>query len=172
VKSRRVTVGVLLAALLMIGSASGRDEEPEISEKEVRQAIATFMKEPLGPSAKEAGKKIALFVIQSKDVVVIVGKEDTAWLDKKVKHGGLLVIAYLAGSAQSQLDTGVVRHDPHSALLAVFRLYRTLRQKDKKYRVAEVERLLALHRDGKLMKHLVELQEKAAKKAPAKGPPR
>jgi hypothetical protein len=102
-------------------------------------------------------------------VFTVKSKDDMPWVGKKVKHGELLMIAYLAGSAGSQLDTGVFGHDPHSAWLGVFRLYRVLQRADRKYKVAEVEQLLDLHRKGKLMKHLVELQEKAAKKAPPKG---
>ncbi len=165
-RARSVTVCALLAAVGAVGAARGRNEAPEVGEKEARQAIATFLKDPLGRAARDAGKKIAVFVIQSKDVEVVVGKEEAAWLGKEVKHGGLLTMAYLAGSAQSQLDTGVVRHDPHSGLVQVFRVYRTLQQKDKKYKVAEVEKLLALHREGKLMKHLADLHEKRPKKGP------
>jgi hypothetical protein len=157
--TRPFLLSALLAALVPGSSPAA---EPPITEKDVREAIATLMARPLTPAGEAAAKKIAVFAVKSKDVVVVLG-EEMPWLKKKPKHGMLLMSAYIAGSVRSQLDTGVMRHDPYSALLSVFRLYRVLRKEDPKYRVPEIEALLKLHEEGKRMKHLLTLAEKKKK---------
>lgn len=158
----RILTGVALLAVL---SAVGRadDKPPDVSENSFREAAATFLGDPLKPAAKEAVKKITVFVVRSKDVLVVLNKDEAYLIGKEGKYQGLLATAYLAGSALSQLDSGVGRHDAYSGLIQVFRVYRAIKKQDKKYKVAEVEQLLKLHRDGKLMKHLLDAKAKRPK---------
>ena len=71
--------------------------------------------------------------------------------------------AFTAGNVRSQLDSGVCRDDPYSGLIAVFRVYRHLKKANPELTIPEVETLLELHQQGKLMEHLAKEKERLAK---------
>jgi hypothetical protein len=109
---------------------------------------------------------ILLYVMQSHDVAVMLGEDELAWtaIAKNDRRSLPLMAAYLAGNAQSQLHSGVKRNDRYAGLLTLFGVYRQLNAKDRDFRIAEVEELLKLHRDDKLVTHLIELEKKKPSK--------
>ncbi|MFO0863131.1 MAG: hypothetical protein U0744_00470 [Gemmataceae bacterium] len=139
-------------------------QAPPVSVDEARKAIAGFLADPLKESAKDDAKKIVNFAMESPDVVVVMGEEETAWLKEKAKnkqdYGGLLLTAFIAGNIQTQLDLGEKRNDVYSGAIQVMRTYREIRKRDPEFRSLAVEGLLKKHRDGTLLRHLAEIQEK------------
>jgi hypothetical protein len=54
----------------------------------------------------------------------------------------------------------VKRNDRYAGLLALFCVHRTLQAKDREFKIAAVDELLKLHRQDRLIKHLLQLEEK------------
>ena len=137
--------------------------ERQISEESVRSAIESFLQNPTAPS--EQVNTIVMFSVESDAVKVVIDTDVCCtWLraDKKYEHAGLLLVAFTAGNVRSQLDSGVCRDDPYSGLIAVFRVYRHLKQANPALTIPEVEKLLELHRQGKLTEHLAKEKARAA----------
>jgi superfamily II DNA helicase RecQ len=157
---------VLIALLfgLLSPIVSTAQQEKEITPAEARKAIGVFQQKPASVEGKAAGKAILVFALQSKDVVIVVGKEETAWLgidkDKKDENTDHLVAAYIAGSVLAQLDAKKPGHDMYAALQQVFRTYQQLQQQDKELKRPEIEKLFAKDKEGKLKKHVADIQEK------------
>lgn len=150
------------SALAIAVTAGALAAETQISEEAVRSAIESFLQNPTAPS--EQTRTIVAFTAESDAVLVVIDMDvSCTWLraDKEYEHGPLLLAAFTAGNVRSQLDSGVRRDDPYSGLLTVFRVYRHLKQANPELTIPEVETLLKLHRQGKLMEHL------AKEKAPA-----
>ena len=72
-------------------------------------------------------------------------------------------MAFMAGNVQAQLESGVKGNDPYSGFLQVLRVYHLVRQQDKEYKLEAVEKLLKMHKEGKLLKYALELKEKRDK---------
>jgi hypothetical protein len=161
---RIIGLGVLLAAV-GLAAARGPEKVPQVSEKEFRQASSRLLEDPLNPSADEQAKTIVRFVVQSPKVLIVFREEDQKWLGGKGdKQRGLLMAAYAAGNAASQLNSGVKRNDRYAGLLTLFRVYRALRERDAKIKNPEVEKLLDLQRADKLLKYVQQLEEKSPTK--------
>jgi hypothetical protein len=167
---------ILSLTLLLIASGSvvHADEKerkgPMISDKIFRQTCSVFLNDPLNPSSRDWARLIMLYTLESPNAAVVLGREELRWagLDKEEPRNLLLLAGYAAGNIQSQLNSGVKRNDRYSGLLTLFRVYRTLCEKDNKFRVAPLESLLDLHREGKLLSHLQKMEEqKPAKLSPA-----
>jgi hypothetical protein len=163
-----VVIGALVLGLGGAGVApAGQKKEPEVTEKEFRQANFLLMEDPLGKNAREHAKTVLVFTMQTPKAEVVLGKEELKWLgDKEDKRSTLLFAAYTAGNTLSQLDSGVKRNDPYPGLLQLFRVYRVLHERDKNYRIDEVERLLKLHQEGRLLQQLAQKEKKAEEKKP------
>jgi hypothetical protein len=48
----------------------------------------------------------------------------------------------------------------YAALQQVFRTYQQLQQQDKNFKRSEIEKLIAMDKEGKLKKHVADIQEK------------
>jgi hypothetical protein len=160
---RSVGLGVLLAAV-GLAAAHGQGKGPQVSEKDFRRAHLRLLEDPLGKSAKEDAKVIMLFAMQTPRAAVVLRKEEMNWFGKDEKRGLLLLAAYAAGNTESQLNSGVKRNDRYAGLLSLFRVYRLLRQQDGSFKNAEVEQLLKLHGEDRLLKYVLELEQKAPTK--------
>jgi hypothetical protein len=148
--------------------ALAEDRKPALSEKQFRRASLALLEGPLGESAEDLARLIAIYVIQTPDAAVVLGQEEMKWAGKDKKRRWLLLAAYLAGNAQSQLNSGIKRNDRYSGLLSLFKVYRQVRAKEKKFRIDEVEQLLKMHKEDRLVGHLVELEKKKPTKLSAK----
>jgi hypothetical protein len=168
---RRLVPTPLVLALLAGAAAggpgaAGQKKGPQVTEKEFRQANFQLLEDPLADKARDYAKAVIVFAAQTPDAEVTLGKRELKWVGgKEDKRGMLLLAAYAGGNTLSQLNSGVKRDDPYAGLLQVFRVYRALRRRDKDFRNDEVDRLLGLHRQGRLLLHLEEDREKPAKEA-------
>lgn len=148
----------LVAACLALNSFA--DDKPELTEKQFRRASAMLLEDPLADGAGDLAKLALVFVMQTPKAGVMLGEEEMKWIGKDDKRSLLLFGAYLAGNAQSQLNSGVKRNDRYSGLLSLFQVYRQLQAKDKDFKIADVDELLKLHKEDKLVAHLIELEKK------------
>jgi hypothetical protein len=80
----------------------------------------------------------------------------------------LLLGAYLAGNAKTQLAAGKPIDDPYSGWKAVIRAYRELQEKEP-VRIPAIERLIALETKGKLKAHADEVKARLLRNADAPG---
>jgi hypothetical protein len=132
------------------------------TEKDFRLASTVLLADPLGERADDAARVVLIFVLETPDAAVALGAEEMKWtaVGKDDKRSLPLLAAYLAGDAQSQLHSGVRRNDRYSGLLTLFGVYRQFKAKDKDFQIPEVEELLKLHQDDKLLPYLTELEKK------------
>ncbi|HTU22161.1 MAG TPA: hypothetical protein VMG10_29245 [Gemmataceae bacterium] len=168
---RTMAMSVLLVAT---GSAALADERDKkgvtISDRSFRQIATTFLNDPRHSSAPAWARLILLYMKQTSSAAVVLGSEELQWagFGDDDRHLQVLLAAYAAGNIQSQLNSGVKRNDRYSGLLTLFHVYRTLREQDKKFQIAALDRLLEMHREDKLGAHLQKLEEKKpAKLTPA-----
>lgn len=84
-----------------------------------------------------------------------------AWDDKS--RSKVLLAAYIAGNAQSQLNSGVKQDDVYSGVLTMIAAYRNLQEADKTFKITELDKLVKLHQDGKLVAHCGEVEKALAK---------
>jgi hypothetical protein len=66
----------------------------------------------------------------------------------------------VSGNTRSQLLSGVKQNDRYSGLVTLFAVYQRLQDKDREFKIAEIDELRKLHGDGKLLAHLVEMEKK------------
>lgn len=159
----RVLGVLLLFAFGAAGHAQKRDNKgPKISEKIFRQTSSLLLDDPLSRSARDWSRLILLYTLQTSEAVMVLGPDEMSWaaMDRNDPHSLLLLAAYAGGNIRAQLNSGVKRNDRYSGLLTLFRVYRALREKDAKFRIAEVDNLLKLHADNRLTAHLQKLDEK------------
>jgi hypothetical protein len=152
-----VPFGLVLALAL---PAAAQPEKPQVAEKDFRRALFVLLEEPAHEKNQELAKLIVAFVSQTPQAAVVLGKDELKWFGDDKERALVLMAAYTGGNAQSQLNSGVKRNDRYSGLLCVFQVYRGLRAKDARFRNAEVDALLKLHREGKLQKHLESMDRK------------
>ena len=161
---RTIGLSVLLVAVGSAGLADERDKKGvTISDESFRKIASTFLNDPRQMSAPAWSRLILLYTMQTPNAAVVLGSEELHWAGVGGDHpySLRLLAAYAAGNIQSQLNSGVKRNDRYSGLLTLFHVYRTLREKDKKFpKIPDVERLLELHRQDKLVTHLQKLEEK------------
>ena len=134
--------------------------KPITSEKQFGHYSVDFLEDPLGKNAKNYARAIMKFAIQTPKAAIVFGEEEMKWIGKDKKYSFLLFPAYIAGNTQSQLNSGVKRNDRYSGLLSLFRVYRTLKKHNKEFKTEAVEKLLKLHKEGKLVQYLLELEKK------------
>lgn len=156
---RLIRFASLLAVLILLESAWS--QEPAVTEDQVRKAIALFQKDPFALEAKSAGKEILLFALQSKQVAVVVDKEETEWfLDKKDEFSSVYMTAYFSGNILAQLNLKRVDTDVYAGLREVLRVYQLAKKKSKDYSRPALEKFLALEKEGKLQAALADVQKK------------
>lgn len=171
-KACRIVWGLLLllgAAALV--RADERDRKGvQISDKSFRQIASAYLNDPGQRSARDWARLILVYTMQTSNATVVLGSEELQWvgLGSDEQHSLPLLAAYAAGNIQAQLHSGVKRNDRYSGLLTLFYVYRTLREQDDKIKNAALDRLLELHRQGKLLEYVRKLdEEKPTKLSPA-----
>ena len=137
-------------------------KRPEIADKDFRQIAALLVNDPLHRAATDRSRLIVLYALQTQSAQIMLGTQEFSWfsVQKDPERALLLLAGYLAGNIQSQLNSGVQRNDPYSGLLTLFQVYRALQKQDKKFTLAEVDELLVLHQEDKLVDHLRKFNEK------------
>lgn len=130
-------------------------KEP-ITEKMVRAAIADFRKDPRGAMERGGAAKIIQFVNDSPTVLVSIGKKAVPWLGEKTdqERSSLLLTGFVAGNLQSQLNRKVKSDDSLAGVRQEIATYRQLQATDPEFRVDEIEKLIGLEAEGKLVEYL------------------
>jgi hypothetical protein len=155
----------VLLALCMSNMGPAQDPKPMVSDSQFRKVCVQLLDDPVGPNAKDHAKLIMIFTIQTPKAAIMLGKEELPWFGKKEDDRGfVLLAAYSAGNALSQLNSGVKRNDRYSGLLYLFQVYRTFQAKEKGYKIDAVDNLLRLHREDKLLPYLAEVEKKQPSK--------
>src|SRR5262245_33238992 len=161
---RSLRVFALLTALVLLVSHTalpGEKKSKELTDQQFGRALTMFLEDPLQEKGKELAKLLVVFTMQTPKAAVILGEPEMKWIGKKDDDRSLLLFAaYVSGNTRSQLLSGVKQNDRYSGLVTLFAVYQRLQDKDKKYQIAEVDELRKLHRDGKLLAHLVEMEKK------------
>jgi hypothetical protein len=164
----RVTLSLtLFVALYLVSSQPARaDDKPGegLTDQEFGRLLSMFLDDPLHEKGKAVAKGLVVFTLQTPDAAVVLGEPEMKWVGKAGDRSTLLFAAYVAGNTRAQLLTGVKQNDRYSGLMALFAVYRRLQEKDAGFKIDEVETLRKLHREGKLLEHLAELEKKAPTK--------
>ena len=100
---------------------------------------------------------ILRFARESPDVVIVASPKFLPWIESsKVQDDAkeVLLIAYVAGDVQAQLDKKHIKDDPTAGIEQVIATYRLLQKTEPQLKITEVEKLIDLERQGKLAKYL------------------
>lgn len=159
-----LTTLVLTTTILM--QAIIQDPNAVPNKSEVLAAIGRFMESP-GPT--EDAKAINRFAEKSDAVTVNIADDVLTWLRHQpaYKYNGALLTGYVAGNVKSQLDSGKSGDDTYAGVLATFAVYDKLRERDKDFKVPEIEEQMAMQKKGNL-KEWVERQMQKVKEREGK----
>ena len=154
-------VAALLAVCTSLPAASldpsvSKAKEGDVSKDDARKAIAIFRRNPLDTHGEMTRPIILKFAEDSPDVEIAVSDKTLPWLANKsvpTETSAVLLVAFVAGDVESQLDSGKTKDDPVAGSEQVIATYRQLQKADPKLKVREVETLIDLQRQGKLAEH-------------------
>lgn len=130
---------------------------PQTITKEIaRKAIVLFRQEPVSERGKGAASLLIHFARESPDVEVTMSSSALPWLVTKrpSEYSSTLLVAYIAGSVRSQLDSGATKNDPVAGAEQVIETYHLLQKTDPTFKMEEVEKLIELKTSGKLKEHI------------------
>ncbi|CAN5410452.1 hypothetical protein BH09PLA1_BH09PLA1_35130 [soil metagenome] len=151
---------VTLAITMMFAQAIIPTDQKKLtpSKSEVLASIERFMANP-GPG--EDAIAINKFAEDSKDCLVSVTPNVLTWMNHQppYKYAGAFFTAFIAGNIKSQLDSGKVADDSHAGLLSVFKVYDTIRARDKEFKASEIDELIAKEKAGELKAWIAKAQE-------------
>jgi len=107
------------------------------THQDVSSAIAQLETNFIGPSSVDAARLIANFAKESQDVQMSITLGTVPWLKEKweLEPGlektihSMLLAAYIAGNAKSQLAAGKPADDPYAGWIFVCRAYAQFRSK-------------------------------------------
>ena len=127
-----------------------------VSKEDARRAIAIFRRDPLNAQGEMTRPIILTFAKDSPDVEVSVSEKRLAWVGNSSvpeETSQILLVAYVAGNVQAQLDSGKAKDEPVAAAEQVIATYGQLRRAKPDLRVREVEELIRLQKQGKLAEY-------------------
>ncbi len=127
-----------------------------VSKEDARRAITIFRRDPLGSQGEMTRPIILKFAEDSPDVEISLSDKRLAWVGNKSvpeETTRILIVAYVAGDVQSQLDSGKTKDDPVAATEQVIATYAQLKRANPELHVREVEELIRLQKQGKLAEH-------------------
>ena len=154
---------LLTASILLVSHSALADDKNDegLTDQQFGRLLTMFLEDPLQEKGKEVAKLLVFYTMETPKAAVMLGKPEMTWIGKKEDDRSLLLFAaYVSGNTRSQLLSGVKQNDRYSGLVTLFAVYQRLQDKDKKFKIAEVEELRQRHADGKLMAHLVEMEKK------------
>jgi hypothetical protein len=150
-----------LALLVSAPALPGQKKDEGLTDQQFGRLLTVFLEDPLQKKGKELAKLLVVYTMQTPKAAVVLGETEMKWIGKKDDDRSLLLFAaYVGGNTWSQLLSGVKQNDRCSGLVTLFAVYRRLQAKDKGFKSAAVDELRKLHRDGKLLAHVVELDKK------------
>ena len=169
---------LLLATLLLLTATAVGWAAP--TREEALSAIAILEKDILSGAAIEAAGTIAQFAEQSEEVNFVIGPDTIPWvMEERAPNEiddtiySMLLAAYFAGNAKSQLRAGKASDDPYPGWLAAIRAYRQFQTK-RSIVIPSLEKFSEMEANGSLEAHAREVksQEKELNSPPKKTPSR
>ena len=149
----------LLTGLVAVGptlctaAASDRVITKEIALK----AIVIFRGDPLSKEGRAAAALIVAFVDKNHDVVVELNKKAFPVFDApgvSQDEKALLLAAFAAGNADSQLLRGVRKDDSYAGDLQLIQTYRQLQRNNVKLKIPSIEKMAQMEQRGELKRYL------------------
>ena len=145
-----------LPAATLDRSMTQQQGKGTVSKEDARRAIAIFRRDPLNSQGEMTRPIILKFAEDSPDVEISLSDKRLSWVGNKSvpeETSQVLVVAYVAGDIQSQLDSGKTKDNPVAAAEQVIATYGQLKRANPDLRVREVEELVRLQKQGKLAEH-------------------
>ncbi len=153
---KQIFILILVVLISQVG-AQAKLSQPSIDKETVRKAILIFRQTPSNQQGSMVRPIILRFARESPAVEIVVSPKAMPWIESS-KVGDeakeALLTAYVAGDVQSQLAKRRTKDDPVAATEQVIATYRQLQKAEPGLRIAEVEKLIELQKQGKLAKHL------------------
>ena len=137
---------VLLLFLSLTAAWPAPDQkEPTVTKEVALKAITLFREQPHTEAGRGAAALILRFAEESPDVKVTLEHSQMEWFGPKedLKNYSILLVAYVAGSLRSQLDSGKKEHDGPASAKQVVETYKKLKQIDPKLGIEPIEKMLA-----------------------------
>jgi hypothetical protein len=151
----------LFALLVSSARADEKKKPEELTDQQFNRLLTMFLDDPLQEKGKDIARLLIIHTMQTSKAAVMLGEPEMKWIGKKEDDRSLLLFAaYLGGNTRSQLLTGVKQNDRYSGLVTLFAVYQRLQDRDKEFKITEIDALRKLHKDGKLLAHLVEMEKK------------
>jgi hypothetical protein len=149
-------LAILLLLALSVCSTFALEEEKPITKEIALKAIALFRANPGSDEALAAGSIILHFAEASPEVKITISKDTLPWLgeNRGTKYESALLIAYVAGSAGSQLLSGKAKDDQLAGTMLVNETYLKLQQREPNLHIEAIEKLIELQKQGKLKEYL------------------
>jgi hypothetical protein len=144
---------VALAPTLCTAAASDRVITKEIALK----AIVIFRDDPLSKEGRAAAALIVTFIDKNHDVVVELNKKAFPVFDApgvSQDERALLLAAFAAGNADSQLLRGVRKDDSYAGDLQLIQTYRQLQRNNVKLKIPSIEKMAQMEQRGELKRYL------------------
>ena len=145
-----------LPAATLDRSMTQQQGKGTVSKEDARKAIAIFRRDPLNSQGEMTRPIILKFAEDSPDVEISLSDKRLNWVGNKSvpeETSQVLIVAYVAGDVQSQLDSGKTKDNPVAAAEQVINTYNQLKHANPELRVREVEELIRLQKQGKLAEH-------------------
>ncbi len=146
----------------------GQEEKDAVTKEVGTEVDRHFLsEEPESERGQVAAAIIVRFAKESSDVKVTAGKLYLPWMDTKPlpKESSTLLVAYIAGSVHSQLESGTKENDALAGEEQVIETYLKLQQATPALHIEAVEKFIGLKKEGKLKEYL-----ESAKSTPQSAP--
>jgi hypothetical protein len=142
---------------LAVNLCTAAPTDPVFTKESVLKAIVIFRDDPLSKEGRAAAALIIAFVDKSHDVVVSLNKKAFPVFDApgvSQDEKALLLAAFAAGNADSQLLRGSRKDDPYAGDLQLIQTYRQLQKKDMKLKISSIEKMADMEQRGELKHYL------------------
>ena len=140
-------IPTVICTLALTGFTLANEEIPAST---ALRAIQIFEADPAGPGSKAAMGIIVRYADSSERVEVTMDYGHFPWSTSRLTPKGVsyLVTAYVAGNMEAQLRNHHPGNRPVDGILAMCRVYKTLRKEHKVDRIAQLETWEKLDRQG------------------------
>jgi hypothetical protein len=144
-------------AFLALAASFAAAADPVIRKEEALKAIMIFRDDPLSEDGRAAAAIIVTFIDKNHDVVVGLSKKVFPVFGVRgvsKKEIGLLLAAFAAGNADSQLLRGVKKDDGYAGDLQLIETYRQLQKKNPKLKIPGIEKMAEMEQRGELKRYI------------------
>ena len=148
-------VALILIALVSRADARAKSTEQPIDKETVRKAITIFRQTPANQQGSMVRPIILRFAQESLEVQIAFPPLMLSWIEggkARSEDRAALLTAYVAGDVRAQLDQRKMKDDPVAGIEQVIATYRQLQKTEPQLRINAIEKLIDLHRQGKLAK--------------------